>query len=669
MTVAARILINGAAVLAMAGALQGQPPKSALDGFTPPSMAPGSPAGSFALSGFDSINPGSRRLSFSLPLHVVRGRGEVDIPIELPMGVEWTARSYPSCVEANQSGCVRWKMNYTMSANWWHEGSPLSARYLPGMVKFRQPQDYVYTPYSSGGGYQLATRAGLTNTTLTATLGDRTEIELRDAVTGGKEDWTNDNPPGAGGLPEGFNRGTLFTAVDGPASSFMSDAGIRDVTNGGGGGGGVNANGWLFLKNGTRMHVVDGLAVEIIDRNGNKADLSYSGSMLNSVTDTNGHVLSIAYVASTNADGCTGKQDQITYDGRNGAQHTILVNFHPLGSSLRTGLSLKTYSDLFPSPPFVGNDAWGLSTSSQFNPCLVSDVVLPTQQTYVFKYNSHGLLARVELPAGGAYEYDHDIQLSVAGGDPPYSVLVKQMVTAKRTYRSAADTTAESAVEFDSPTATTRTVKHTANGQVLSWQRLTLLAGDSTGSAGSFPPSWQSLREWKTEELDGNGNPVRRTEKTWAQRPVDSGFNGETFGGDDPQSSGSRLHDPRVTEERTIWTATGGDSAAGDRRRSLQQRDADEGIRLRNGRAVAASGDGVSDGSLRRSRGHGERDGAFAGAAVERGSVCDRERGYGAGADRVLLRWRLGEFERAGGSCCERRRGAAVGGVWEFWDR
>ncbi len=53
--------------LTQAGLL-GQPTISTYDGTTPGVAAPGSPAGAYALSGFDTVNMGNMHLNFTLPL-------------------------------------------------------------------------------------------------------------------------------------------------------------------------------------------------------------------------------------------------------------------------------------------------------------------------------------------------------------------------------------------------------------------------------------------------------------------------------------------------------------------------------------------------------------------------------------------------------------------------
>src|SRR5258708_7172906 len=64
---------------------------SATQGYTPSGLTPGSPAGSYALGGFDTINPYNGGLNFSLPLANGAGRGEAKYTIPLQVEQKWTA--------------------------------------------------------------------------------------------------------------------------------------------------------------------------------------------------------------------------------------------------------------------------------------------------------------------------------------------------------------------------------------------------------------------------------------------------------------------------------------------------------------------------------------------------------------------------------------------------
>lgn len=63
-------------ILCIAADAQTSTTTSATDGSTPSALTPGSPAGSYALSGFDNINPFNGNLNVRLPL-VQIGRAHV----------------------------------------------------------------------------------------------------------------------------------------------------------------------------------------------------------------------------------------------------------------------------------------------------------------------------------------------------------------------------------------------------------------------------------------------------------------------------------------------------------------------------------------------------------------------------------------------------------------
>src|SRR5256885_6383445 len=64
-------------------------PGTATDLTTPPGLSPGSPAGAYALSGFESVNPYNGGLNFSLPLLHIGGRGSAEYTMMLPIEQKW----------------------------------------------------------------------------------------------------------------------------------------------------------------------------------------------------------------------------------------------------------------------------------------------------------------------------------------------------------------------------------------------------------------------------------------------------------------------------------------------------------------------------------------------------------------------------------------------------
>lgn len=82
------------AILAfLAGGAYAQTTQTTTDKMTPSGMAPGAPAGSYALSGFESINLYNGNLDFRLPLITLGGRGTAQRSIMLSINTKkWRVR-------------------------------------------------------------------------------------------------------------------------------------------------------------------------------------------------------------------------------------------------------------------------------------------------------------------------------------------------------------------------------------------------------------------------------------------------------------------------------------------------------------------------------------------------------------------------------------------------
>ena len=82
------------------------------------------------------------------------------------------------------------------------------------------------------------------------------------------------------------------------------------------------------------------------------------------------------------------------------------------------------------------------NSGDPYRPVIPTQVTLPNGQTYQFKYNRYGELARVILPTGGAFEYDWASGYpNSAGGEyvDPLNQLesnIHRRLSARRTYKS-----------------------------------------------------------------------------------------------------------------------------------------------------------------------------------------------------------------------------------------
>src|SRR5690348_9068145 len=107
------------------------------EGQTPPGIAPGAPAGSYALSGFDTVNPFNGNLNFRLPLLRVGGRGEASYTIMSPIEQHWRVdREYP-CVP-DPSTCPNAPTENPIPT-WWN----VAVAYSPGYLTGRSATDFV----------------------------------------------------------------------------------------------------------------------------------------------------------------------------------------------------------------------------------------------------------------------------------------------------------------------------------------------------------------------------------------------------------------------------------------------------------------------------------------------------------------------------------------------
>ena len=380
----------GAAMLlsVLSVAANAQSGHMATDGFTPEGLKAGAPAGSYQLSGFDNINYFNGNLNFNLPLLHVGGRGSVGFTIPLKIERKWLTIKTPSPPWVN-----------TPEPNGWQGDDP---SYAPGVLIGRRTG-----PVSQSCNITESFETE-TVTRLTFTAGDGAEYELRDTALNGAPGLTVYSFCSVGLTP---NRGKVFASADGTGATFISDTDILDSE------GPMlsqfSPSGHLLMPDGSRYRIDNGRVMWIRDRNGNKISFQYGLGGVSKITDSFNREVNIAYgddPATTYND-----HDEITWKGFGGAVRTIKVWRTQMSSVMGLDRSvnppvpytIKTYAQLFPE--------MNGSNSTTFNQQkIISAVELPDGRTYQFRYNSYGELARVELPTGGAIEYDY--AAGVVGG-------------------------------------------------------------------------------------------------------------------------------------------------------------------------------------------------------------------------------------------------------------
>jgi RHS repeat-associated protein len=495
---------------------------NATDGTTPPGLAPGAPAGSYSLTGFENVNLYSGNLNFHLPLIKVGGRGGAQAGSYLSIdSLRWTVNksggndATPEVVPCggedlqcsheavNQKAYNSWD-SADPDPNWWQG---LKVGYGPGVMHGRR-QKYKGV-YNNTQNYTFLTR-------LTFTASGGTEYELRDVKESGNPRY----------LPAGqdLSRGTVFVSADGASATFVSDVEIFEKQGNAWMDDGASLTyptGYLLLADGTRYRVEQGLVRWLRDRNGNRVSFLYDAfSRVAKVTDSLGREVNYAYDVQDAAP--YGLCDRITFSGFGGAQRVVRVSKSYLGAALRPDHSLRKYggpSGLFPE--LTG------SSTTDFTTQVATAVWLPDgAQRYRLFYNSYAELARVVLPTGGVIEYDY----TPGSGVDEQRLEIHRRVVERRVYR---DASALAAGQVELRQSYQVSYPGGAQTLVVAEQR----GGDGAlvertrhhfqGSApayqppSAFYPPWDSGREGVTEALDvsaadhAGAAVLRRTVNTW----------------------------------------------------------------------------------------------------------------------------------------------------------
>lgn len=527
-------------------------------GLTPLAVTAGGSVGSVNLSEMEQINPFNGQLAFALPLLSIGGRGSVNHTITIPIqrrvqvlniGLDGCqAGACPGFCETGGCGTVFSK----------HLSPVPTQNAFPGPVKLVGHRELAAFRDSSGLFYNFI--SSLSRFTLT--MADGTELELRDKATDGKPfEWQGFQ------APPGFPRGTEFVTRDGTSATFYSNDQIADrrpltlsespippycggqthcITM-------TTPSGFVMMADGTRYDISQGRTTRMTDRNGNRIEFQHTTqqrhtggqiTLLTSIVDPLDRTVNISYGIVTG-----NPYDQITYKGVGNVDRHIKIYNQPLASTLISG-TLPTLGQLYPE----------LNPHDSFkdNPSVVARVELPNGKSYIFKYNSFGELARVELPTGGAIEYDFKNgvengpanglygDLSAIPNSTQETFLYRRLIERRvfegtnligfSTY-SRSDTwnnnvfpTRSSPLPFiDEKSFDVQNSTCYANQscQVLKIKRHYYFSSAAQSYAGSNLPSdfkrsryprWTDGREFKTEFLDTDGTTVlRKQEVTWDQ--------------------------------------------------------------------------------------------------------------------------------------------------------
>jgi hypothetical protein len=541
--VVALLLLTGITVF---GQLTSSVVTSPYDGTTPPAIAPGSPAGSYALSGFDTVDLYSGKLNLLLPLHSIKGRGEAAYNMVLPIQRNWNVLTQYNTDSVSQIPTTDMEPGHTPWADLpvqYYSVGLVAARSVH--ASFDPGQDHVVTcGYSTGVQYVPISTPILTR--LTWKSADGSETELVDTQTGGQAIIQSPNCQNLWTTGyQGASRGTVFVSTDGSGLTFIAQSTVYDSLEEAPTGGGVQ--GTLFFPNGTRYTTDStGNVIEITDRNGNMVTIQ--GGI---ATDPLGRTTTVTYAQFPT--GATQAADTIQYSGYGGASKSITVNYGLLSNYLVSGQGLQTPACLFPE--LVGSE------QTPFNPYVVTSVQLPNNTQYSFLYNSYAELAQVTLPTGGAIQYQWGSYLgaptqtlnTAIGCTQPNSpsgvvqtqpLMIQRRVLSRAVLPSGPSGNVEQLANYSAqfgngPTGTTVvTVQHMAcpgtnncvGASVLSEENhyfydnpITPAGGvGAVGFGGFDDPThytpWQEAREYQTDSLNGSGAVLRSVANTWHQR-------------------------------------------------------------------------------------------------------------------------------------------------------
>lgn len=452
---------------------------SATTGTTPASMAPGAPAGSYSLSGFESVALYDRRINFNLPLLHIGGRGAAGFTIQLPLQVQWQENHVNEPINCGQGGCSYNEVIYPTPNSW--KMQPL---FSPGVMYARQAVEGK-TDVIGDQGQVICTYYTASVTRLTFSASDGTEYELRDTAYDGQ--------PQATTCQTAANRGRTFVSKDGSGMTFYSDGDIWDQMSGNGL---FYPYGYLMFKDGTRYRLDNGNVSWISDRNGNK--ITFTGS---SITDSLGRQVTTSYTETSPGVGYY----QIAFTGvGGGVTRYIRVYIDHLSNLLVSGTT-HSFHDLF---PYLTN----ASTQETFDPgSTVSRVVLPDSREYSFKYNAYAELSVINLPTGGRIEYAYQ---------QPQTTSVHHYVSERRVFTDAFGTDPETRTQYFGDG---RVDNLTTGGALLSREKHYFSGVPYSESLFNNHPTdysnWNNGHEYLTEFYAADGvTLLRSTAQTWQQR-------------------------------------------------------------------------------------------------------------------------------------------------------
>lgn len=361
-----------------------------------------------------------------------------------------------------------------------------------------------------------------TLTTITFTSPDGTEYDFVDSLYDGEPkeiDPANNCEP--------ISRGNTFHSIDATSATFVSNTPIIDTATPGSA---LPLSGTIYLKDGTRFVIVNGLVSRQIDRNGNQVKYEYQDNILIGIVDTLGEERKITLDYTSNNKGdlvrLTVTSKGISQPNGSSPDRVTTVNLTALKNVLRADqpAGIPTYDQLFPDDLIQKAISFGT-----FNPRVISSIELPSGHKWEFKYNVYGEIAYVKTPSLGAIEYDYGPNASdpdSPGGFDRSRLQIFRRVQERRTYPNSSSGQIEGRTTYDDPKkdytngiANIREKHFNAIGDRLAESKHQYWGIPETTGTGTFGyQDWRTGKEVTTVEIDPARGPLRETDYEFHNR-------------------------------------------------------------------------------------------------------------------------------------------------------
>jgi RHS repeat-associated protein len=500
----------------------------------------------YARDKIETVNLANGNFSLSIPLASVGGRGSASFTIALSYNSKvWTTQSDGNGMFTGEGAQGTFRNLYTAmyDKHRTEDDEPYLIR-LPGGWSILTSPGIKLLTYGIG---HLTSGCNVTTddqpdcgfkyalTKMWVTLPDGSQLELRDVATQGTPYNTTD-PYIEGYFPViDRDRGQVWRSIDGSNVIFVRDAGypVGHI-------GGVNEfpTGWVFLSNGTRMRMEQGVGTKIIDRNGNFITFDRSTA---TYTDQLGRqtVVSGSGVTVKGYLGVPDRSISLNF-GIIGDFANLRSDFHGLHRPFTTGDAFNDALDNFHDHMIPGDHtdlflrsegsiAYGTDHGFDVGTATaVTQLNLLDGRSLRFRYNQYGEVSEIVYPGGGVSRVDYGGGV-LGNCEIPAPFSVNRVVTSRRTLKDNGSVDATWVYSPDSewidgvyrPGVAVSAYQGEANGTLLVSERHLFRALNAEYRPcglfnGTGNEKWDNAKEFRTEISTGTGTTV--TVRDWTQR-------------------------------------------------------------------------------------------------------------------------------------------------------